>query len=67
MMLGLLGPLGMLGTSGLMLLDLRKDAWERAEQTSKNLVQALELDIAQYDGDDGCCIEALGGEMIRIG
>jgi GAF domain-containing protein len=27
----------------------------------------LELDIAQYDGDDGPCIRALGGEMIRIG
>ncbi len=44
-MLGVLGPLGMLGTSGLMLLDLRQDAWERAEQTSKNLVQVLERDI----------------------
>jgi GAF domain-containing protein len=28
---------------------------------------SLELDIAQYDGDDGPCIRALGGEMIRIG
>lgn len=45
MMLGVLGPLGMLGTSGLMLLDLRQDVWERAEQTSKNLVQVLERDI----------------------
>ncbi len=47
MMLGVLGPLGMLGTSGLMLLDLRSDAWERAEQTSKNLIQVLERDIAR--------------------
>ncbi len=37
----------MLGTSGVMLLDLRKDAWERTEQTSKNLLQALELDITR--------------------
>ena len=46
-MLGVLGPLGMLGTSGMMLFDLRQDAWERAEQTSKNLVQVLERDIAR--------------------
>lgn len=47
MMLGVLGPLGMLGTSGVMLLDLRQDAWEQAEQTSKNLLQVLERDIAR--------------------
>ena len=47
MMLGVLAPLGMLGASGLMLLDLRQDAWERTEQTSKNLVQVLERDIAR--------------------
>lgn len=46
-MLGVLGPLGMLTTSGLMLLDLRQDAWDRAEQTSKNLVQVLKRDIAR--------------------
>lgn len=28
---------------------------------------ALELDLAQYDGDDGPCVKALGGEMIRVG
>src|SRR5918994_529330 len=28
---------------------------------------SLELDLAQYDGGDGPCIAALGGEMIRIG
>ncbi len=47
MLQGVLAPLGMLGASGLMLLDLRQDAWERAEQTSKNLVQVLERDIAR--------------------
>ena len=28
---------------------------------------SLELDLVQYDGGDGPCIAALGGEMIRIG
>jgi GAF domain-containing protein len=27
----------------------------------------LELDVAQYDGGDGPCVQALGGELIRIG
>jgi GAF domain-containing protein len=27
----------------------------------------LELDLVQYDGGDGPCVAALGGEMIRIG
>ena len=31
--LGVLAPLGMLFVSGLMLLDLRQDAWDKAEQT----------------------------------
>ncbi|MGU3664566.1 diguanylate cyclase [Methylobacterium sp. A49B] len=45
--LGVLAPVGMLAASGLMLLELRRDAWDRAEQTSKNLVQVLERDIAR--------------------
>ncbi len=45
--LGVLAPLGMLGVSGLMLLDLRRDAWDRAEQTSMNLLQVIERDIAR--------------------
>ncbi|WP_456685972.1 sensor domain-containing diguanylate cyclase [Bradyrhizobium sp. P5_C11_2] len=45
--LGVLAPVGMLAASGLMLLDLRQDAWDKAEQTSKNLVQVLERDIAR--------------------
>ena len=45
--LGVLAPAGMLVASGLMLLDLRQDAWDKAEQTSKNLVQVLERDIAR--------------------
>lgn len=45
--LGVLAPLGMLVGSGLMLLDLRRDAWEKAEQTSKNLLQVIERDIAR--------------------
>lgn len=45
--LGLLAPVGMLLVSGMMLLDLRQDAWERADQTSKNLIQVIERDIAR--------------------
>ena len=44
---GILAPIGMLVVSGLMLLDLRHDAWEKAEQTSKNLLQVIERDIAR--------------------
>ncbi|MCJ2120046.1 sensor domain-containing diguanylate cyclase [Methylobacterium sp. J-001] len=47
MALGVLAPIGMLAASGLMLFDLRQDAWEKSEQTSKNLVQVLERDIAR--------------------
>jgi len=45
--LGILAPIGMLVVSGLMLLDLRRDAWTMAEQTSKNLLQVIERDIAR--------------------
>ncbi|MCJ2047313.1 sensor domain-containing diguanylate cyclase [Methylobacterium sp. J-078] len=45
--LGILAPLGMLVISGLMLLDLRRDAWDKAEQTSRNLLQVIERDIAR--------------------
>jgi diguanylate cyclase (GGDEF)-like protein len=44
---GLLAPLGMLAVSSVMLLDLRRDAWERVEQTSQNLLQVLERDISR--------------------
>lgn len=37
----------MLAVSGLMLLDLRRDAWDKAEQTSRNLLQVIERDIAR--------------------
>ena len=43
----MLVPLGMLAVSGVMLLELRRDAWERVEQTSQNLLQVLERDIAR--------------------
>jgi diguanylate cyclase (GGDEF)-like protein len=43
--LGVLAPLGMLVVSGIMLLDLRRDAWDKARQTSKNLLQVIERDI----------------------
>ncbi len=45
--LGILAPVGMVVLSGLMLLDLRQDAWDKAEQTSGNLLQVLERDIAR--------------------
>ncbi|MGH1569389.1 sensor domain-containing diguanylate cyclase [Methylobacterium sp. P31] len=45
--LSLLAPVGMLAATGLMLSNLRQDAWDKAEQTSKNLVQVLERDIAR--------------------
>jgi hypothetical protein len=47
MALGVLAPLGMLLVSALMLLDLRRDAWNTAEQTSTNLLQVIERDIAR--------------------
>ena len=45
--LGVLAPVGMLVISGLMLMDLRRDAWDKAEQTSRNLLQVIERDIAR--------------------
>ena len=45
--LGILAPLGMLLVSAIMLLDLRRDAWSKAEQTSRNLLQVLDRDIAR--------------------
>ncbi|GJD56331.1 sensor domain-containing diguanylate cyclase [Methylobacterium dankookense] len=45
--LGVLAPFGMLVVSALMLLDLRRDAWDKSEQTSKNLLQVIERDIAR--------------------
>ncbi|UYW28253.1 sensor domain-containing diguanylate cyclase [Methylorubrum extorquens] len=45
--LGILAPVGMLVVSGVMLLDLRQDAWDKAEQTSRNLLQVIERDIAR--------------------
>ncbi|WP_267353389.1 sensor domain-containing diguanylate cyclase [Methylobacterium sp. GC_Met_3] len=45
--LGVLAPVGMVAVTGLMLADLRRDAWDRTEQTSRNLLQVLERDIAR--------------------
>ncbi|KTR01144.1 dethiobiotin synthetase [Aureimonas ureilytica] len=45
--LGILAPIGMVIISGMMLLDLRRDAWTMADQTSKNLMQVIERDIAR--------------------
>ncbi|MHC1999195.1 sensor domain-containing diguanylate cyclase [Methylobacterium sp. CM6241] len=45
--LSVLAPVGMLVVSSLMLIDLRRDAWDKAEQTSHNLLQVIERDIAR--------------------
>ena len=45
--LSVLAPIGMMAVSAFMLLALRQDAWDKAEQTSKNLLQVLERDIAR--------------------
>jgi diguanylate cyclase (GGDEF)-like protein len=45
--LSILASLGVVLLSGLMLFDLRHVAWEKAEQTSKNLLQVIERDIAR--------------------
>lgn len=47
LVLAVIGPVGMLALSGLMLLDLRRDAWDKVEQTSLNLLQVIERDIAR--------------------
>ncbi len=45
--LGVLAPLGLLAVSAVMLVDLRADAWDKAAQTSRNLLQVIERDIAR--------------------
>lgn len=45
--LGVLAPLGMLLVSGFMLYELRREMWDRAEETSRNLLQVIETDIAR--------------------
>ena len=42
---GILVPIGMVAVCSTMLLELRRDAWDKAEQTSKNLLQVIERDI----------------------
>lgn len=43
--LGIVVPVGMVAVCSAMLLQLRWDAWDKAEQTSKNLIQVIERDI----------------------
>ncbi|GJD60301.1 sensor domain-containing diguanylate cyclase [Methylobacterium frigidaeris] len=43
--LGILAPLGMVAVCTAMLLELRQDAWDKARQTSRNLLQVIERDI----------------------
>ena len=42
---GILAPLGMVAVCSVMLLELRQDAWDKARQTSENLLQVIERDI----------------------
>lgn len=44
-LLGIVAPLGMVAVCTMMLLELRQDAWDKAEQTSRNLLQVIERDI----------------------
>ena len=46
-LLGILAPLGMLFLSGLMLVQLRRDAWDKAEQNAQNLLQVVANDIGR--------------------
>ena len=66
--LGVLAPIGMLVVSGLMLFDLRRDAWDKAEQTSRNLLQVIERDIARnvemFDLSLRAVVENLGAPGI---
>ncbi len=43
--LSIIAPIGMLAVCTSMLLDLRRDAWDRGEQTASNLLQVLARDI----------------------
>ncbi|KMO38631.1 sensor domain-containing diguanylate cyclase [Methylobacterium aquaticum] len=45
--LGVLAPLGMLLVSGLMLSELRREMWARADDTSRNLLRVIETDIVR--------------------
>ena len=43
--LGVLAPIGMLALSAVMLLEIRRDAWDEAAQSSRSLLQVVENDI----------------------
>ncbi len=45
--LAVLAPVLMLAVSGAMLVEMRREAWEKARQTSENLLQLIERDIAR--------------------
>lgn len=44
-LLGVLAPIGMLAISAVMLLELRREAWDEAARTSQSLLQLIERDI----------------------
>lgn len=55
----MLAPVGMVAVSAAMLLELRQDAWKRVEQTSQNLLQVLERDIARNIEIYGLSLQAV--------
>jgi len=44
-LLGVLAPIGMLAISAVMLLELRREAWDQAASTSQSLLQLIQRDI----------------------
>lgn len=47
--LGVIAPAGMLVVSGLMPFDLLMGPWEKAEQTSGNLLRDISRNVAVFD------------------
>lgn len=45
--IGVLAAVGMLVVTAVMLTDMRRDAWSKTEQASRNLLQVIERDIAR--------------------
>ncbi len=43
--LGVVAPLGMVAVCAALLLDMRRDAWDKAARTSWNLLQVIERDV----------------------
>lgn len=57
--LSLVSPLGMLLLCMTMLLDMRRDCWDRAEQTASNLIQVVARDVERN-------IDMIDGSLNRV-